>query len=445
MIKNFFYAIVFLMGFHVFGQNTEHKKPNIIIIFTDDQGYGDLSCYGATDLSTPNIDNLANQGIRFEQFYVPASVCTPSRASILTGKYPKKVGLHKEVIYPYSKTGLAPEETTIAEALKTQGYATACIGKWHLGHEKQFMPNNQGFDYFYGVPYSNDMDRYFYEKNQYQSPPLPVYLNEELVSEGPNQDFLTKMWTDATVNYIDKNSQAPFFIYLAHNMPHDPWHASDKFKGSSQRGLYGDVIQELDWSVGEIVKKLEAENILENTIIVFTSDNGPATRFKNGGKAKPLRGGKASTWEGGMRVPGIISWPAKIPKGIVTKTPVSTLDLFPTLIEMTGGKIPNKSAIDGRDISKLLWYPDKTFKKKFELLYYGRNGDLEAFTNGEWKLHIKKRLGWKKSDGEFPISLYNLKDDIAETHNLALKNPKQVEKLKKKMTCLDGKITPNPN
>ncbi|MFV0565742.1 MAG: sulfatase [Flavobacteriaceae bacterium] len=425
-----------------FSQTLESSKPNIIIIFTDDQGYGDLSCYGATDLKTPNIDNLANNGILFQQFYVPASVCTPSRAALLTGKYPKRVGLHNEVVYPYSTHGLSPDEVTLAERLKQQGYKTACVGKWHLGHQPQFMSNNQGFDYFFGVPYSNDMDGYFYEKNQYQSPPLPIYLNETIVEAGINQDLLTQKWTNAAVNFIGENTNTPFFLYLAHNMPHVPWHASEAFKNTSNRGLYGDVIQELDWSVGEIVKTLKEKQLLNNTIIIFTSDNGPVTTLKDGGSAGPLRGRKATTWEGGMRVPGIISWPAQIPKGIVTNVPVSTLDIVPTLTDITGGQLPNKKELDGRDIKDFILNPTEPFNKKFEMLYYGRNGNLEAYTNGKWKLHIKKDIGWPNGEEVFPVSLFNLKDDIGEKNNIASNNPKLVKKLSKRMKHIDVSITP---
>uniref|UniRef100_UPI0032172AFB sulfatase family protein n=1 Tax=uncultured Draconibacterium sp. TaxID=1573823 RepID=UPI0032172AFB len=421
----------------------ESTPPNIIIFFTDDQGYGDLGCYGAQGFQTPNIDRLASQGIRFEQFYVPASVCTPSRAALLTGKYPKRVGLHEAVLYPYSTHGLAPEELTIPELLKPLGYSTACIGKWHLGHHEEFMPNNQGFDYFYGVPYSNDMDGYFYKHNQFQSPPLPVYKNRELVDEGPNQDYLTQMWTKEAVEYIQKNSEAPFFLYLAHNMPHTPWHASEKFRGSSQRGLYGDIIQELDWSMGEIIKTLEEKDIKENTIIIFTSDNGPVTRLKNGGTAGPLRGSKATTWEGGMRVPGIVSWPTKIPAGITCNEPISTLDLLPTLIHLAGGKIPEGLQLDGNDIRELLFNPQETKRQNYEMLYYGRNGNLEAYTNGQWKLHIEKQIGWPQKNGDFPISLYNLKDDIGEAKNVANDYPEIVNEIKKQMEYLDSQMTNN--
>lgn len=416
------------------------ERPNIIIFFTDDQGYGDLSCYGATDFQTPHIDQLASNGIKFTDFYSAASVCTPSRAALLTGKYPKQVELHEAVLFPYSEHGLSPAEVTFPELLKPLGYSTACVGKWHLGHLEEFMPNEQGFDFFYGVPYSNDMDGHYYKHNEFQSPPLPVFRNKEQVDDGPDQDFLTKMWTEAAVEFIDENQDNPFFLYVAHNMPHLPWHASEPFRGTSELGLYGDMIQELDWSMGEITKTLKENGLENNTIIIFTSDNGPANWREKGGTAGPLRGGKATTWEGGMRVPGIISWPAKIPKGVVSNQPISTMDLLPTFVPLAGGSVPDKLNGHARDISQILFEPSKMIAADFELLYYGRDGSLEAFRQGDWKLHIAKSRGWKKEDGEFPTSLYNLKDDIGETRNVAAEYPEIVERLRSRMKELDAEM-----
>ncbi len=226
-------------------------------------------------MKRPHLDKLASEGLRFTDFYVPATVCTPSRAGLLTGKYPKRVGLHEAVLFPYSENGLSPEEYTMAEMLQNKGYATACIGKWHLGHKDKFMPNNQGFDYFFGVPYSNDMDNYYYQGQDFQSPPLPLYRNRELIEEGPDQSYLTKRYTEEAIRQIKGHKDQPFFIYLAHNMPHLPLHASPAFLGKSEKGLYGDVIMELDWSVGEIVKTLKEEGIYDHTLFIFTSDNGP--------------------------------------------------------------------------------------------------------------------------------------------------------------------------
>ena len=302
-------------------KNQIENQPNIIIFFTDDQGYADLGSFGAEGFETPHLDQLAKEGIRFTNFYVPATVCTPSRVGLLTGRYPKRAGLHEAVLFPFSEGGMALSEYTMAEMLKDAGYATSMIGKWHLGHQQEYMPNNQGFDSFFGVPYSNDMDNYYYKEIDFQSPPLPLYRDTVLIENGPDQDYITKRYTDEAVKLIKERKNKPFFLYLAHSMPHLPLHASPAFRGKSELGLYGDVIMELDWSAGEIVKALKAEGIYENTIFIVTSDNGPRV-----GSAKPLRGLKAETWEGGQRVPGIISWPANISAGQINHEMISTLD-----------------------------------------------------------------------------------------------------------------------
>lgn len=436
------FIVLWAMSQSVFGQNPANNanRPNIIIFFTDDQGYGDVGCYGGQGFETPNIDKLASNGIRFTDFYVAASVCTPSRAALLTGKYPKQLGLHEAVIFPYSEHGLSPNETTLPEILKPLGYQTACIGKWHLGHNvEEFMPNNHGFDYYYGVPYSNDMDGHFYQHNQFQSPPLPVYKNTEIVESGPNQDYLTKMWTKAAVKYINSSYEKPFFLYVAHNMPHVPWHVSEKFKRSSEKGIYGDIMQEIDWSMGEIMNALNNKNIADNTVIIFTSDNGQQAK-KNGGSAGPLRGSKATTWEGGMRVPGIISWPARIPKDKTCSIPVTTMDILPTLTMITKGNIPENADIKGRDISHILLNPEKEYYEPFELVYYARDGKPEAIRQGEWKLHIRKSRGWVESDGKFKTCLYNLNEDIGETKNLAKQYPGLVNKLTKRIQEIDTQL-----
>lgn len=415
----------------------KNKNPNIIIFFTDDQGYGDLGCYGAINFKTPNIDNLASSGIRFTDFYVPASVCTPSRAALLTGKYPIRVGLHKKVIFPYSKNGLSPKEVTLAEMLKGVGYHTGIIGKWHLGHLPEYMPTRQGFDYYYGVPYSNDMDSHLYTDPVYQSTPLPVYLNESVVQVGPNQDSLTHMWTDAAINFIRENNSRPFFLYLAHNMPHTPWHASKNFQGSSNYSLYGDAIQELDWSMGEIIKILRENGIIDNTIIIFTSDNGAMEHHDNGGSNGPLRGWKGTTWEGGFRVPGIISWPSVIPEGKTCSQAISTLDIFPTVASITGANYPPQIELDGRDISNLLIHPERENASEFKLLYYSTQGKLEALRMGKWKLHVSKINGWNSDSAAFSPKLYNLEEDIGEQINLINQYPEIYKKMKDELNRID--------
>jgi len=411
-------------------QKNIDKKPNIVIFFTDDQGYADVGIFGAEGFETPNLDKLATQGIQFTNFYVPATVCTPSRAALLTGKYPKRVGLHEGVVSPFSTHGLDPKEITLAEMLKKQGYSTSIVGKWHLGHEEKFMPNNQGFDSFYGVPYSNDMDNHYYKHIDFQSPPLPFYRNRELIGEGLDQRYLTKMYTEETVTQIkNRDKEKPFFIYVAHNMPHTPLYASEKFKGKSKLGLYGDVIMELDWSAGEIIKTLKEQGIFENTIFIFTSDNGPQI-----GSAKPLRGKKAETWEGGQRVPAIITWPKKIPQNIVSNELITTLDLFPTLAKVSGANLSSELILDGSDISEFLYNPTEVHLAKNPFYYFARNGELEAIRIGKWKLHILKSKGWNKSKkGDFQVSLFNLEEDISENKNLAQQYPMIVDDLKKKL------------
>lgn len=424
MKLNLLLAIITLAFFCSCKQKTKIEKPNIIIFFTDDQGYADVGCFGAEGFKTPNLDNLANSGIRFTNFYVPATVCTPSRAGLLTGRYPKRAGLHEAVIFPFSEHGLSPEEYTMAEMFQSTGYKTACVGKWHLGHKPEFMPNNHGFDYYFGVPYSNDMDNHFYKHNNFQAPPLPVFRNSEQIDSGPDQRYLTKMFTEEALAFIQKQKDNPFFLYLPHCMPHLPLHASEDFNGKSELGIYGDVIMELDWSMGEIVNTLKESGIYENTIIVFTSDNGPRV-----GSAKPLRGTKATTWEGGQRVPGIITWPNKIPANEVCSEMVNTMDLFPTFASLTGAETPDGLTFDGLNIEELLSDPQNVKLNERPFYYYSRDGKCEAVRLGKWKLHIDKSRGWNSKDA-FPVSLYNFDEDISEKNNLAMQNPEMVEKLK---------------
>jgi len=401
------------------------KQPNIIIFFTDDQGYADVGCYGAKGYETPNLDQLAADGIKFTDFYVPATVCTPSRAGLLTGRYPVRSGLHEAVLFPFSEGGIPDEEYTMAEMLRDNGYETICIGKWHLGHKTQYMPLNNGFDEFFGVPYSNDMDNHYYRDIDFQSPPLPLYRNNEIIESGPDQDYLTNIYTEEAVRQIKERGDRPFFIYLAHNMPHYPLHASPAFKGKSKLGIFGDVIMELDWSAGEIVKCLKEEGIFDKSIFIFTSDNGPAA-----GSAEPLRGRKAQTWEGGQREPAIICWPDKIPAGIVSSQFVSTMDLMPTIATITGAKIPEAINFDGMNISSFLNNPEAVSLPDRPFYYWSRDGEIEAVRLGDWKLHIKKTRGWNKEEqGDFPVSLYNLKEDVSEQKNLAMDNPEKVEEL----------------
>jgi len=436
MIKCLSILLVFLFLYSC-RQKEEFRKPNIILFFTDDQGYADLGCYGAKKFKTPKLDELAAEGIRFTDFYVPATVCTPSRAGLLTGRYPKRAGLHEAVIYPYSEHGLSEKEFTMAEMLKNAGYATACIGKWHLGHKEEFMPNNHGFDYYFGVPYSNDMDGHFYKHNNFQSPPIPVYRNTEIVEEGPDQTYLTKMFTEEAIRFIQKEKKNSFFLYLPHCMPHVPLHVSENFKGKSELGIYGDVIMELDWSMGEIIKTLKQEGIYENTLIVFTSDNGPQK-----GSAEPLRGKKATTWEGGQRVPAIISWPNSIPSNSVCNQMVTSMDLFPSFKQIVQAEIPDNLQFDGTDISNLLTDPENYKLPERPFYYYSRDGTCEAIRLGKWKLHVGKSRGWNSNE-PFTLALYNLENDISERINIADKHPDIIKLLTTMIFEFDTSLNKN--
>lgn len=423
------------------------EKPNIIVILTDDQGYGDLSCFGATDLNTPNIDKIAQSGIKLTDFHVASSISSPSRAAFLTGCYPQRVGI-PNVLYPYQRDdnnpneGLNPEEETLAELLKETGYATGMAGKWHLGHLPEFMPINQGVDEYLGLPYSNDMN---VDK-------LPLIHNNELVEYVKDQSILTKTYTDFGVKFINEHAgDKPFFLYIAHSMPHIPIHASENFKGKSNRGLYGDVIQEIDWSVGEIMKAVKENGIEENTLIIFFSDNGPWLSYGNhGGSNGELRDGKFSVFEGGFRVPCVMSFPKMIPSGSVSDQLVSSLDFLPTLCKLSGANMPEKK-IDGVDVTGVLKgeYMEELEKRPF---FYFLRDDLRGVRVGDWK-YIIPHSGWwgiktVGKDGKngttmtvtIPESLYNVTQDIKEENNLIGKNQDKAMDLKKIAIDFESRI-----
>ena len=402
-------------------------RPNFIIIFTDDQGYQDVGCFGSPLIKTPNLDRMAADGMKFTDFYVAASVCSPSRAALLTGCYPPRISI-PGVLFPKHNIGLNPEEITIADILKARGYACACIGKWHLGHLPQFLPTRQGFDYYFGLPYSNDMRP---EDNQ-KYPPLPLLEGQKTIEENPDQSQLTRRYTEKAVEFITKNKDLSFFLYLPHTMPHVPLFASERFRGTSKGGLYGDVIEEIDWSVGEILKTLKQLDIDEKTLVFFTSDNGPwLGKGTNGGSALPLRDGKFSTYEGGMREPCIARWPAKIPAGKVCRELCATIDLLPTLAGLAGAKVPTDRVIDGKDIRPLL-FGRAGDKSPHEAFFYYRANKLEAVRSGRWKLHRKKN-----------IELYDLKADVSEKNNIADKYPEIVKRLTDTMQTFDRELKAN--
>lgn len=435
------------IGQQIIGQNANVKEsiqPNIILIFTDDQGYNDVGVYGADDIETPNLDQMAKDGAKLTNFYAAQAVCSASRAGILTGSYPNRIGVHNAFM-PNSKVGLNPSETTLAEMLKEKGYATAIFGKWHLGDAQEFMPNNQGFDEYYGIPYSNDM----WPLHPQQGPifdfgPLPLYENEKVIDTLTDQTNLTTRITERSVDFITRNKDNPFFLYVPHPQPHVPLFVSDKFKGKSNRGLYGDVIMELDWSVGEIIKSVEKNGLTENTIIIFTSDNGPWLAYGNhSGSALPFREGKGTGWEGGQREPFLIKYPEKIEAGITIDAPVMAIDILPSIAEVTNAALPT-NIIDGKSAWSL--FTGKTDKSPQEVyFFYYRVNELFGVRYGKWKLYFPHR--YRTMNGQEPgkdglpgnykmidlnqIELYNLETDISETMDVAAKNPKVVATIQK--------------
>ncbi len=419
------------------------SKPNFIIIFTDDQGYRDVGCFGATKIKTPNLDRMAAEGMKFTDFYSAAPVCSPSRAALLTGCYPPRVGI-PYVLFPDHKIGLNPQEITIAEILKEQGYATACFGKWHLGHLPKFLPRQHGFDYYFGLPYSNDMRP---ENTRRKYPPLPVVENETTIETNPDQRFLTKRYTEKCLEFIRKHQDQPFFIYLPHNMPHLPLFVSDQFKNKSAGGIYGDAIEEIDWGVGEIFKTLKQRKLDENTLVIFTSDNGAlVSRTKHSGAASYLRSGKSTTYEGGMREPCIMRWPGKIPAGTECKEICATIDILPTLTKLAGGKAPADRVIDGADISSLL-FGQKGAKSPHDAFFYYRGTTLQAIRVGKWKLRqvpTKTKPGQKRDGSKsLQTELYDLDQDISEKNNLAVQHPEIVEQLSNKMQEFNRQLKQN--
>lgn len=434
------------------GSSADH--PNIVLIFADDMGYGDLSCYGAVRYKTPNIDRLAAEGMRLTSFYVAQAVCSASRAALLTGCYSNRVGIGGALNHT-ARIGINPEEETIAEVLKKSNYKNAVIGKWHLGHLEPFLPLQHGFDHYFGLPYSNDMWPVNYdgspvteEKNdrKIMYPVLPLIRDNECIREIKtlrDQAELTNLYTEEAVKFINENKGNPFFLYLAHSMPHVPLAVSDKFRGKSEQGLYGDVLMEIDWSVGRIMEVLSKNGILENTLIIFTSDNGPWLNFGNhAGSAGGLREGKGTSWEGGQKVPCIMKWPGHIPEGSVCNKLASTIDILPTLAEITGSGLPEKK-IDGISILPLL-LGDETADPREVFYYYYQFDCLEAIQKNHWKLVFphKSRTYEGFSPGmdgqsgktgmvETGYGLYDLRRDPGERYDLKEYFPEILEDLKK--------------
>ena len=401
-------------------------KPNFIVIFCDDLGYADIGPFGAKNKATPHLDQMAKEGILLTDFYSTCSVCTPSRASLMTGCYPRRLNMHVDeenlcVLFPAARKGLNPDEVTVAEVLKEQGYATMCIGKWHLGDHPKFMPTNQGFDDYYGIPYSNDMNR--------KKIPLPLVQGLNVIEESVQRDTtITKRYTKEAISFIKAHSDDSFFLYLPHTAVHLPLVPGKKFQGSSKDGAYGDWVQEVDWSMGQLFKVLKELGIDKKTLVLFTSDNGSA-REKQGSNL-PLRGRKGRTDEGGMRVPCIVRWPGRIPAGSRSDAITSTLDVLPTFADLAGGSIPLGRIIDGKNIWPIL--SGKTNADPRAAFYYYQMDQLQAVRSGDWKLFVQmenKKRNWGKPEGRQSMKLFNLSNDIHEDKNLALENPVIVERL----------------
>ena len=425
------------------------EKPNFVVIFTDDQGYGDLSCFGGKHVSTPRIDQMAAEGSRLTSFYVAAPVCTPSRAALMTGCYPKRIdmatGSNFGVLLAGDTKGLNPDEVTIAEILKGAGYKTAIFGKWHLGDQPQFLPTRQGFDEYFGIPFSHDIHPFHPRQNHFKFPPLALLENETVIEMDPNADFLTKRITEHAVSFIERNKDEPFFLYVPHPIPHKPLHVSppfmkgvapeitDKLKNEggsidykTRDRLFRQAIDEIDWSVGQILDTLKTQDIDESTLVIFTSDNGPAI-----GSAGPLRGRKGSTFEGGMRESTVIRWPDKIPAGKSNDELMTTMDLLPTFAKLAGADIPTDRVIDGKDI-----WPTLTGKAgtPHEAFFYHRGNSLNAVRSGKWKLHTNKGR---------PTQLYDLESDIGEKSNVIKSNPEVVRRLGRHLKAFARDIADN--
>lgn len=418
---------------------TQGKKPNFIIIFTDDQGYGDLGIFGHPSIKTPNLDQMAMEGQKWTNFYVAANVCTPSRSALMTGRLPVRTGIYsnkRRVLFPDSDGGLPASENTIATLLKTSGYATKAIGKWHLGHLPAYLPTSHGFDSYFGIPYSNDMDRIndveakeAFANPKYQYFNVPLMRDTEIVERPADQNTITKRYTEEAIEYIKENREKPFFIYLAHSLPHVPLFASKDFLGTSDRGLYGDVIEEIDWSVGEIVKTLKKEGLDQNTYVIFTSDNGPWLVYKEqGGSSGGLFGGKGTSYEGGVRVPTIIWGPGNVKPGVVNQIG-STLDLLPTLCSLSDTQKPDDRIYDGYDLSSVL---KGDFKSPREEMFYYHGDRLFAVRKGDYKLYFYQNnpLGYpEKIEKLDTFQLFHLSHDPSERFDIAAENPEIIAEI----------------
>jgi arylsulfatase A len=447
----FLFTVCFLTG------QTKNESPNVIIIFTDDQGYKDVGSYGSPNIKTPNLDKMAANGMRLTDFYVTSSVCSPSRASLLTGKLPARNGVGG-VLFP-GQAGLAPSQITIAEVLKQKGYKTACYGKWHLGDNAAFLPTKQGFDEYFGIPYSNDMyigsgqpfsssikfnNNYTFEKAKAEQEfvqqnlknraaisksdlkdKVPLFLNDSILEYPANQATLTQRYFDKAIHFINEAKKEPFFLYITPAMPHIPLFASEKFKNKSKGGLYGDVVEEIDFNVGRLLDYLKKNKLDKNTLVIFTSDNGPwLDKKQDAGSALPFRGGKFTTYEGGLRVPCIIQWAGVIPSGKVSNQLVSSVDFFPTIAKYANASLYTNETTDGFDISTTLQAKEVS-KRKY--IFYSTNKEITGIRDGEWKYLV--RSGERNAAVDTKPELYNLLNDKVESKNVIEQYPEKAKEL----------------
>ncbi len=426
--------------------------PNVVLIFCDDLGYADIGPFGAKGYETPHLDRLSREGIRFSRFYVAQAVCSASRAALLTGCYPNRIGI-RGALGPQSEIGISDDEVTIAEIVKQRDYATAIFGKWHLGHHPQFLPVRHGFDEYYGLPYSNDMwpnhpelSSLKQQERRRRFPELPMIEGDQVANPevtANDQTQLTTQYTERAVRFIDRQKDQPFFLYLAHSMPHVPLFVSDKFDGSTQRGLFGDVISEIDWSVGQVIEAITRNGLGERTLVIFTSDNGPWLSYGDHcGSAAPLREGKGTSWEGGVREPFIARWPGKIPAGAECREPVMTIDLLPTIAGLVGAKLPDHK-IDGLDIWPLLAGQPGAKSPHESFYFYYADNELQAVSSGKYKLYLphtyRTLAGRPGGTGGLPVQyeqrtlnspeLYDLEADVGETTDVAGQYSQVVEQL----------------
>lgn len=452
---------LFLFVFGVLPVSLQAERPNFIIIFTDDQGYGDLSCFGSKTIETPNIDRLAKEGRKFTSFMVASPVCTPSRAALMTGCYPKRVGMHQHVLFPTSKKGLNPEEHTIADHLKSQGYATACFGKWHLGHQPEVLPTSQGFDTYLGIPYSNDMnhpDNKGKPQGGFKGMDLlwadpestltkwktPLIENETIVELPVDQRTVTRRYTQRAIDFVTEHQDEPFLVYLPHSMPHIPLYVPNDVRDPDPLNAYINTIEHIDSEVGRLLDQIDRLKLTDRTYVIYATDNGPWLPFRHhGGSAGPLRNGKGTTFEGGQRVPCLIRGPG-IPAGTVCSELTGTIDVLPTIAALTETKLPADRKIDGMDVSGL-WNGTEEQSPRKEFLYYTSQGKIEGIRRGDWKLLVKngraqKGQGNNRKSAEPEVFLFNLIEDLGEQNNLVAEHPEKVDELRDAMEKMDQRI-----